>query len=364
MRILFALPGFHRYDRGAEVALLSVANELATLGEDVAVIGSGEPRRDVRYRYKKLGSVRRERFEKFPSIPGFRDETKWEDATFAANLAATEDLGQYDVTVTCNFPFTNLALRRGRKKGARHVFVTQNGDWPAFSDKAEYKLFDCDGLVCTNPLYFERNRARWDCTLIPNGVDVTRFTPALPSEQASCRKRLKLPQQKQIVLMVSAFIKTKRVLDGIRAVADFDDAHLVVAGDGPLRAEGDRLAAELLPDRFTRVSLQAPEMPDLYRAADVFMHLSKFESFGNVYLEAWASGLPVVAHDFDVTRWIYGDTQYLCDTGDAGALNENLQNALAAPVRQAPDRIAQFTWPEIAANYQDFFRKVVAGNAK
>ncbi|NVD45755.1 glycosyltransferase family 4 protein [Qipengyuania atrilutea] len=360
MRILFALPGFHRYERGAEVALLSVADELAKLGESVTVIGAGEPREGVRYRYKKLGAARRERFERLPSIPGLRDETKWEDATFAANLAAKEDLSQYDVTVTCNFPFTNLALQRGRRKGPRNVFVTQNGDWPAFSNDSEYRLFNCDGLVCTNPSYLERNRDRWNCTLIPNGVDVARFTPASSAEKIACRERLKLPQQRPIVLMVSAFIRTKRVLDGIRAVAQHDGAHLVVAGDGPLRAEGDRLAAELLPNRFTRLSLQASEMPQLYRAADVFMHLSEFESFGNVYLEAWASGLPVVAHDFEVTRWIYGDTQYLCDTGDEAALEEKLRLALVAPVGKAPEGIDQFTWPEIANNYRNFFSQFAA----
>jgi hypothetical protein len=49
MKLLFALPGFHRYDRGAEVALLSVARELARSGEDVTVAGSGGARPDVPY---------------------------------------------------------------------------------------------------------------------------------------------------------------------------------------------------------------------------------------------------------------------------------------------------------------------------
>ena len=44
MKLLFALPGFHRFDRGAEVALLAVAEELAKQGHAVTVMGSGEPR--------------------------------------------------------------------------------------------------------------------------------------------------------------------------------------------------------------------------------------------------------------------------------------------------------------------------------
>src|SRR5690606_2351401 len=144
--------------------------------------------------------------------------------------------------------------------GPAHVFVTQNGDWPAVSEEAEFRTFSCDGLVCTNPDYAARNRQRWACALIPNGVDLERFRPG----QAE-RQTFGLPADKPVILMVSALIESKRVLDGIRAVAALEDAILVVAGDGPLRDEVTRLAEELLPQRFKRVSLAAAEMPGLYR---------------------------------------------------------------------------------------------------
>ncbi len=361
MRICFALSGFHRYDRGAEVALLSVARELVSAGDEVTVIGSGEPRADVPYDYRRISAIGREKFENFPSLPGLRDETNWEDATFAANLALREKLHGFDATITCGFPHTNLALRRGRKHGAKHIFVTQNGDWPAFSDKSEYRLFSCDGLVCTNPQYYERNKDRWPCALIPNGVDVTRFGPDSAAGQAM-RERLGLPTDKPVVLMVSAFIETKRVMDGIRAVADLDDAFLVVAGGGPLRHDGDGLAADLLPGRYKRVSMSADEMPDLYRAADMFLHLSKVESFGNVYLEAWASGLPVVAHDYALTRWILGDEQFLCDTENREELLSRMREALSARSSAGMHGIEQFTWPVIAGQYRKFLTKITGAS--
>jgi glycosyltransferase involved in cell wall biosynthesis len=55
-------------------------------------------------------------------------------------------------------------------------------------------------------------------------------------------------------------------------------------------------------------------MPALYRSADVFLHLSKEESFGNVFLEAMACGLPIVGHDSPRLRWIVGDDEFLLDT--------------------------------------------------
>jgi glycosyltransferase involved in cell wall biosynthesis len=191
------------------------------------------------------------------------------------------------------------------------VFVTQNGDWPAFSDRAEYRWFSCDGLICTNPDYLERNRDRWNCALVPNGVDPSRFAPGRGD-----RSQFGIDTDRPVVLMVSALEENKRVLDGMRAVAALDDVAMVVAGDGPLRSEVDRLAADILPGRFLRLTVDKSRMPELYRCADVFLHTTKAESFGNVYIEALASGLPVVAHDAATTRWILGDQARLVQSGD------------------------------------------------
>ena len=164
----------------------------------------------------------------------------------------------FDITVTCAFPWTQWALRRPVLGGHRpqNVFVTQNGDWPAFSNKAEFRFFDCDGLVCTNPDYFERNADRYRCALIPNGVDLDRFHPG-PSE----RERLGLPERGPIVLMVSALIPSKKVAEGMEAVAKVPGANLVVAGDGPVRDEIHKLAGELFPGVFSGSPCQLRKCP-------------------------------------------------------------------------------------------------------
>ena len=116
-----------------------------------------------------------------------------------------------DVTVTCGYPYTNWVLRSpvpGRRRPA-HVFVTQNGDWPARERGGEYRFSSCDGLVCTNPVFFERNRERWFSELIPNGIDPARFHPG-PADRAA----LGLPGDRPIVVMVSALTESKRVARG------------------------------------------------------------------------------------------------------------------------------------------------------
>jgi glycosyltransferase involved in cell wall biosynthesis len=288
-----------------------------------------------------------------------RNETAWEEASFAPGLLAKYRPGDFDIAATCAFPFTHWALRRPVVAGKRprQVFITQNGDWPAYAHKAEFRFFACDGLVCTNPDYFERNKDRYRSALIPNGVDLARFGPGAPE-----RARFGLPEKGPIVLMVSALIASKNVAEGIAAMVRVPDTTLVVAGDGPLRDELSKLAGELIPGRYRQLTVPAAEMPLLYRSADAFLHLSTDESFGNVFVEALASGLPVIAIDTPRTRWILGDEGIFPETPDANGLAAAIKAGLAAGPSSALGarrRSEQFGWPAIADRYAEFFHELV-----
>jgi glycosyltransferase involved in cell wall biosynthesis len=151
-------------------------------------------------------------------------------------------------------------------------------------------------------------------------------------------------------------------LEAMRAVAEVPDAFMVVAGDGPLRDEVDRVATELLPGRFMRTTFGHEQMPDLYRSADLFLHTKIHESFGNVYIEALSCGAPIVAHDDEVTRWILGGHATLVDTTSQPALIAAIAEALRSPrpalaaTAWANDR---YSWEVIAGQYVDFFAGVL-----
>jgi glycosyltransferase involved in cell wall biosynthesis len=359
VRILFALAGLHRVDRGAEVAFMSLASQLARQGDEVTLIGSGQERPGKEYRFIHAPSIRREAFERWPALPMFRNETGWEEATFVPGLLRVYRPSDFDVTLTCAYPWTNWALRRPARGGRPpHVFVTQNGDWPAYSPRAEFGFFGCEGLICTNPEYFERNSERYRSALIPNGVDIARFTPG-PSE----RKRLGLPENGRIVLMVSALIASKNVDEAVRAVAQLPDATLVVAGDGPLRDEIRSMAEQVLPNRYMQVSVPPEDMPALYRSAGAFLHLSRDESFGNVFVEALASGVPVVAYDLPRTRWIVGDEAVLAKSQTTEAIAAALAQALSESRNKRDSQVtraAQFDWSVVAVQYREFLQQVVS----
>jgi glycosyltransferase involved in cell wall biosynthesis len=360
MRILFALPGLHRFGRGAEVVFESVAQQIAAQGEHlVTLVGSGQPRPGCAYDFIHLPAVSRERFEHWPKLPFLRHEFMYEELGFAARLAMLPAVAEADVTMTCSYPYTNWALRRPRLGNRRpaHVFVTQNGDWAAQRQGLEPQLFSCDGLICTNPLYFERNRARWHSALIPNGVDPDHFRPG-PERKTE----FSLPLDRPVVLMVSALEAGKRVIEAMHAVADVPEAFLVIAGDGPLRDEVDRLAAERLPGRFKRGTFTHEQMPDLYRSADLFLHTKIRESFGNVYIEALSCGVPIVAHEDEVTRWILGEHAVLVDTNSQAALTSAIAQALRAPADGNPASEwarSRYSWEVVATAYVGFFKEIL-----
>ncbi|URD61548.1 glycosyltransferase family 4 protein [Sphingomonas sp. KRR8] len=336
----------------------SVAQHIAATGEHrVTLVGSGRQEAGRAYNFIHVPAVSRDRFERWPKMPFARHEFMYEEATFATRLALLPEVATADVTMTCSFPYVNWALRRPRSGGRPpHVFVTQNGDWGPQRNGLEPRFFDCEGLICTNPVYFERQKQVFFSRLIPNGIDPARFMPG-PSQKQRFGWRSDLP----VVLMVSALEPGKRVIEAIRAMADVPHAQLVVAGDGPLRDEVSRLAEQLLPGRFTRGTYRHDEMPALYRSADVFLHTKILESFGNVYIEALACGIPVVAHDDPVTRWILGDFGRRVDTNNRPELSAAIRNALQHDdvSEDAADWArTRYAWPVVAQQYADFLSEV------
>ena len=142
------------------------------------------------------------------------------------------------------------------------------------------------------------------------------------------------------------------------------NAFLLIAGDGEQRQEVQALGDQLMPGRFRLQTLPRSQMPALYRSADVFLHMSQDEPSANAYIEALASGLPIVTHDRRVTRWTMEDTAVLVDTSDEEAVAGGIERALklrgveqVGARRELVER--RFSWDAIAMQYCDFFRKIV-----
>jgi glycosyltransferase involved in cell wall biosynthesis len=133
-----------------------------------------------------------------------------------------------------------------------------------------------------------------------------------------------------------------------------------------LRRGQERLGAE----NFVARSVNYEEVPPYYQAADVFALASLREGFGRVYLEALIAGLPCVAHDNEVTRYVTAGQAVLCDLASDGAMTEPLYRLLKGPAQ--PDEAARrreavrqcFSWEVLCPKYIEMFYRCAASTTK
>jgi len=146
--------------------------------------------------------------------------------------------------------------------------------------------------------------------VVPNFVDTARFSPAPAGGAASAGGARARRGGPRVIVHVSNFRPLKRVGDVVRVFAEVlarraragagagaagDGVVLRLAGAGPDRAAAETLAVELGVAGAVQFLGEPPDLPDVLRAADVFLLPSETESFGLAALEALACGVPVVA---------------------------------------------------------------------
>lgn len=132
--------------------------------------------------------------------------------------------------------------------------------------------------------------------ILGRGVDTQLFTPARRS--AEIRSQWGIGEQDIAVLYVGRIAPEKNLPLAIAAYRRMQQhstsAKFVIVGDGPLRATLQKEHPDLL---FSGI-LTGEQLATYYASADIFLFPSKTETFGNVTLEAMASGLGVVAYNY------------------------------------------------------------------
>jgi glycosyltransferase involved in cell wall biosynthesis len=130
-------------------------------------------------------------------------------------------------------------------------------------------------------------------TVVGRGVDSERFTPTARSE--ALRAQWQAGPETPVLLAVGRIAAEKNIELALRAFEqarlDRPDLRMVVVGDGPARA---RLTATHPAATFVGAKRGA-ELAAHYASSDAFLFPSLSDTFGNVVMEALASGLPVVS---------------------------------------------------------------------
>ncbi len=134
-------------------------------------------------------------------------------------------------------------------------------------------------------------------TLIYNGVDLERFHPDnRDRHRRPTREALRIPEEAWTVLFVGSGFERKGLAPLLEAFARMTDAgsRLVVTGKGDV-VRYQNLAASLGIAERTIWTGPKEEVERLYAAADAVALPARYEPFGNVHLEALASGVPVLS---------------------------------------------------------------------
>jgi glycosyltransferase involved in cell wall biosynthesis len=181
--------------------------------------------------------------------------------------------------------------------------------------------------------------------VVGNGIDIERFHAV---DRTLARQRFGLPQDAKVMISVGALVERKgmhRVVECMPSLLEIEPSlhYVVVGGASP---EGD-MSAQLreqvqrlgLSERVHFLGALSPD--DLkwpLSAADIFVLATGNEGWANVFLEAMACGLPVVATDVGGNREVVcrAELGTIVPFGDASALRA----ALVAALRQPWDRKA------------------------
>jgi glycosyltransferase involved in cell wall biosynthesis len=153
----------------------------------------------------------------------------------------------------------------------------------------------------------------------------------------------------------------KRVELAIKAVASLPKVSLLICGDGIDRAYFQSLGDRLLgSDRFAIKIFPSNQMPKVYRSVNAFTLPSINEPCALSYLEAMASGLPIVTTDDEMRRYMVGDAGILCDVTDI----ENYAAAIAKVLsgdwlQKAVRNASRFSWDTIALSYRNIILQTI-----
>lgn len=197
---------------------------------------------------------------------------------------------------------------------------------------------------------------------LPNFVD----DRALPAQD---RAELDTPADAPLLLCLGRLHVNKGFDTALKVLADLPGAYLWIAGEGPEREKLTALTRELAVADRVRFLGWRDDVPALLAAADIFLCSSRHEPLGNMVIEAWAHGTPVVAAASQGPAQLIQDgvNGLLRPVDDAAALakaaDSLIKNAALAQELAGAGSAAyrgQYTEGHVVQQYQDFFERIAA----
>ena len=376
-KIALTCSGLSHVRRGVETWSEQAFTALRRRGIDVTLFKGSGPRGDEHEAVvpciRRNSSLSRTLSRLLPSFGwrvGFGSEYQMEQTTFALSLLGRAGK-HFDILHTKD-PQVALMFHYAKKAGwssARVILNHGTEEPPEFLTRFDY-------VQHLAPFHLEEARQQGVRAkgqfAIPNFVDTDRFRPGSGAEM---RRQLGIPVDAFVVLCVAAVKRHHKRLDWLFAEAaqipsrPSQALYVLVVGASTDDTEAvQRVGRERLGARAVfLVDASHEQMPDIYRAADLFVLCSLKEMLGSAFLEALATGVPCLGSTHPVTRWVIGeggesvDMERLGALADAIASYRNPARRISAGERARMRAISGFSTEVVLAQQVAMYGEVLQG---
>lgn len=355
MKIAFLHMTMGLSDRGSEVVVDQLATSLS-LSHEVLVIQSGAVSQK-KYLVKRVYPLSeapipapKNIFQKLLFRMNL-DQNSGDVAEFTS--AAIKELDSFapDIIVAVNGP-VQLALLQGLASQAKIVVFGHAGI--GHHDAASLARHPDLFIALTNvaATWATKKASRQSKVVyIPNPIDLSRYLGQLPA---------KTGLDKPIVMTVGALSSYKNILQVVTAIKLTAASYLLI-GDGEQSGELSKMFS-LLGNSFLWIKHLAPsDLGRYYRAADVFCLVpDSQESFGMVYLEAMAAGLPIVASDDSIRRDLVGEQGIYVDPHDPASIASGINQAIQLDRIDYSARLVDYDLAKVVAKIEKEFHDLIS----
>ena len=262
--------------------------------------------------------------------------------------------------VLCNF-LTKWRRLTGKK--FRIIFFTGGQTIPAFVGEE-------DNIHHVSPLCIDKAMQRGipekNQFLVPHFLNLPEQPDFIDLEKRKkIKQELNIPDEAIVILSVGAidcFVKRMDYL--VREVSQLqENIFLVILGEEEPETNTVRsLARDFFPKgNYSIKTLPRTALNNYYAIADLFVLASLREGFGIVYIEALSYGIPVIAHDYLVTRYVLKDYGYYTDMSGENNLKNKITELIKKknPEEEKPERYKfvyrNYSWERVKAEYDRMF---------
>jgi len=197
--------------------------------------------------------------------------------------------------------------------------------------------------------------------VIPNGVELERFTPAETAKKPQILRLLtvgRLSVTKRVEILIDAVEILHREGCEVR--------FKIVGGGQMLQKLKQIVSGKNLADIIELTGrIDAEEMPQVYRQSDIFISASMQEGMSNAMLEAMASGLPLITTRCEGVDELIADNGIIVNNANAREITDAARKI--ADDRQLYKKMAiaakkqaqKFTWNKVASKYIELYHKIL-----